>query len=64
MGSRQLGGRLGVVGITYNTKSFKISSIHHTIVRDIFLLISFEGECGMGNGPMRYVVIGARSFAT
>jgi hypothetical protein len=56
--------KAGVVGITCNTKSFKISSIYHTIIRDIFLLISSEGECGMGNGLVRYVVIGARSFAT
>ena len=56
--------KVGVVGITCNTKSFKISSIYHTIVRDIFLLISFEGERGMGNGLIRYVVIGARPFAT
>ena len=56
--------RVRVVGITRNTKSFKISSIYHMIVRDIFLVITFEGECGMGNGLMRYVVIGARSFAT
>ena len=56
--------KAGAVGITCNTKSFRISSIYHTIVRDIFLLISSEGECGMGNGLMRYVVIRARSFAT
>jgi hypothetical protein len=56
--------KAGVVGITCNAKSFRISSIYHTIVRDIFLLILSEGECGMGNGLMRYVVIGATSFAT